>query len=79
MHAGIGMDVWAVDAQATRLIEEALTLGGEMTLSVRQGMPLRFTKHQVLAAYTAPLVYCAATYPCLLWRLHLRPHHVCKS
>ena len=51
MHAGIGMDVWAVDAQTASLIGEALALSDQLSLSVRQGMPLRFTRHQVLAAY----------------------------
>ena len=41
------MDVWAVDAQTERHIEETLALGSELTLSVRQGMPQCFTRRQV--------------------------------
>ena len=51
MHAGIGMDVWAIDPPTARLVEEALALDDELTLSVRQGRPQRLTRHQVQAAY----------------------------
>ena len=49
VHAGIGMDVWVVDAQSARLIKDALAVDDELTLTVRPGTPQRFTRHQVKA------------------------------
>jgi len=72
VHAGIGMDVWAVGAQTARLIEEALALGDELSLSVRQGMPLRFTRHQVRAAFTTHAMHSAAIHCIVARRRHPR-------
>ena len=74
-HAGIGVDVWAVDAQTAHIIEEALALGDELTLSVRQGMPLRFSRHQVMAAFVSPIDALRRLTTFAQW--HLRPHLWC--